>query len=278
MIFLILLNSFTVKLFMDEPEIKKLKQEIANTQVVILAGGKAKRMGNAEKPKALLELCGKPLIDYCIELCKNCGFKDFILLLGYKHEDIERHCGKGSKYGIKIKYSIEPENYSGKGKALKYALQKNVIDKTKRSFIIFPDDIILDKHLPIKLLLHHLYGVESLKTIATNVFASGTEYPFGVGKTDNNGIVLEFVEKPFIPELTNTGICVIETEVYPIIEDLIDLNTSESIEFEKIILPKLALLKKLYSMIVPYEIWVSINTQKEYENAERVLREKQNYK
>ena len=50
-----------------ESEIERIKKEIGETQVIVLAGGKGKRMGYIDKPKPLLEVCGKPLIDYTIE-------------------------------------------------------------------------------------------------------------------------------------------------------------------------------------------------------------------
>ena len=246
-----------------------IKDEIENTQIVVLAGGAAKRMGSNE-PKALLKLNGKPLIDYCIELYKNCGFKNFVLLLGYKSNEIKKYIEE-KNFGVNIKISVEPDTCKGKGKALKYALQNGSLDKNKRVIIHFPDDILLDKRLPIRLLLHHLHGVETLHTVATNVFVSGTFYPFGTGEIDNRGIVTTFIEKPFIDKLTNTGMCIFEPEVYEYIEKLIDMNSKEPIEFEKTVLPKLASERKLYSMVLSPDIWISINTQKEYEDAEKIV-------
>ena len=85
-----------------------IKEEIENTQVIIIACGRATRMGKIDKPKALLELNGKCLIDYTLEFLKNSGFKNFVFLLGYKHDEIEAYVGDGSKYGINTTYSVEP--------------------------------------------------------------------------------------------------------------------------------------------------------------------------
>lgn len=257
--------------YMEAEKLKSLEKEISKTQVVILAGGKAKRMGCPDTPKAMLELEGKPLIEYCIEHYKSCGFKNFVLLLRYQHEKIEKFVGDGSKFGINVKYSIEPEDGMGKGKALKYALDKNAIDRKKRSLICFPDDIILDNNMPISMLLHHMYGNENFKCMATVVFVSGTEYPFGVGKIDKDGIVNEFVEKPFIEKLTSTGMYILEPDVYEMIDKTVDLKKEGSIEFEKATLPEIAAKRRIYSMVIPPGCWISINTQKEYENAVKLF-------
>jgi len=61
--------------------LENLKKEIEKTQVVILAGGSAKRMGKIDKPKALLELKeGWTLLDNELEFFAKCGFKNFILV------------------------------------------------------------------------------------------------------------------------------------------------------------------------------------------------------
>ncbi|MCK4730081.1 MAG: nucleotidyltransferase family protein [Candidatus Aenigmarchaeota archaeon] len=251
--------------------LENIKKEIENTQVIIIAGGRAKRMGKIDKPKALLELNGKCLIDYTLEFLKNSGFKNFVFLLGYKHEEIEAHIGDGSKYGITVIYSVEPETMKGRGKALKYALTNNKIDRNKRAIVCYPDDLYLDRNLPIKLLLHHLHGTENRDILVTALFTSGTEYPYGVGEIDSEQFVTEFVEKPFIQKYTNTAFYVIEPEVYSEIEKKIDLDSEDNPEFEQAVLPDLAKDRKVTSMIIPSSVWLPINTSKEHSVAEKFL-------
>ncbi len=252
--------------------LKNLQKEIENTQVIILAGGKAKRMGYVDKPKVLLELNEKPLLYYTLKWLNDSGFKDFVFLLGYKHEEIENYV-KNSEFDINTTYSVEPENVKGKGKALKYAIQNNKINRNKRALIYFPDDLFLDKSLPVEFLLHHIHGTKNYNILGTVVFVSGTKYPFGVGKIDGNQLVSNFVEKPFIDKYTNTGLCMIEPEVFKEIEENIDINSKENIEFENTILPQLAEKKRLFSMILPSSTWIPINTIKEQEKAQEILKD-----
>jgi len=252
--------------------LRNLEREIENIQVIILAGGKAKRMGNIDKPKALLEINGKPLLYYTLKWLKNCGFNDFRFLLGYRHAEIEDYIGDGSRFNINVTYSIEPENISGKGKALKYALLNNKIDKNKRAFICFPDDLYLDSHLPVEFLLRHLYGIKNFNTLITVMFVSGTVYPYGVGNINSDQLVSKFVEKPFIEKYTSTGLYLVEPEVFKIIEEKIDLNSEKSIEFEQVVLPYLAEREKVFSVIVPSSVWLPINTLKELEKAGEILK------
>lgn len=252
--------------------LKNIEEELRNTQVIVPAGGKAKRMGKIDKPKALLEVDGTTLLDHSIRFLKACGFKDFVFLLGYRHEDIENYIGDGSKYGINVTYSIEPENIKGRGKALKYALVNGKIDRTKRALICYPDDLYLDRNLPIKFLLHHLHGVEQKEILVTALFVSGMEYPYGVAEIDSEQRVTYFIEKPFIQQFTNTAFYIIEPEVYNEIEEKIDLESRESPEFEQAVLPDLAFEKRVFSMVVPSSVWLPVNTSKEHERAEKILK------
>ena len=258
---------------MEEIEIEDIEKNIKNTQVLVFAGGRAKRMGSPDTPKALLELNGKPLIDYCIEQYKKCGFTEFVLLLGFLHDKIEKHVGDGSKYGVKVRYSIEPETGVGRDMAFKLALDSKKIDRSKRSLVCFPDDIILDSKFPIRLLMQHTYGIEMFGSKATVVFVTGTEYPYGVAKIDKDGNVISFEEKPFIPEVTSTGVYMVEPDVYNIIDEKIDARSNIFMDhvMERDILPGLAAKGRVYSLIMPPGCWVSINTQKDYENAEKIL-------
>ena len=78
------------------------------TQAVILAGGRGKRLQplTNTRPKSMVEFHGKPFMAYVIDMLAEQGFKHVLLLLGYLPEVIMDYFGDGSKWGIKIEYSV----------------------------------------------------------------------------------------------------------------------------------------------------------------------------
>ncbi|MFC1943379.1 sugar phosphate nucleotidyltransferase [Chloroflexota bacterium] len=91
-------------------------------QAAILAGGLATRLGELTRnlPKSMVSIQGKPFLEYQLELLKKGGMENIVLCLGHQGEQIERHFGNGSKYGIDIKYSFE-DRLLGTAGALKKA-------------------------------------------------------------------------------------------------------------------------------------------------------------
>jgi histidinol-phosphate phosphatase family protein len=73
-------------------------------QAVIVAGGRGTRLGplTEHRPKALVEVGGRPFLDWLIESIRDRGFERILLLLGYRAADIQRHCGDGSRWGVQV--------------------------------------------------------------------------------------------------------------------------------------------------------------------------------
>ena len=92
-------------------------------QVVILAGGLATRLRPLlrEKPKSMVEVLGKPFLEYQLELLKGNGIRDVVLCIGHLGGQIVNHFGDGRKYGVNLKYSDEGENLMGTAGALRNA-------------------------------------------------------------------------------------------------------------------------------------------------------------
>lgn len=92
-------------------------------QMVILAGGLATRMRplTLNLPKSLLQIKGRPFLEYQLELLKEYEIKDVLLCLGYKGELIKDHFGDGKKFGVNLSYSFDGENLLGTAGALKKA-------------------------------------------------------------------------------------------------------------------------------------------------------------
>ena len=78
-------------------------------QVVIIAGGLGTRLGQltANQPKSMIQILGKPFIDYQLDLLKKGSVTDVVLCLGHQGQQIADYCMDGRKYGLKLKYSFE---------------------------------------------------------------------------------------------------------------------------------------------------------------------------
>lgn len=80
-------------------------------KAMILAAGRGERMQHltADKPKALLKVGGRYLIEYSIEALIKIGIKDIVINVCYKAEQIKSALGNGSQYKVNIHYSDEAE-------------------------------------------------------------------------------------------------------------------------------------------------------------------------
>lgn len=94
-------------------------------QAVIMTGGLGTRLWPlTEKiPKGLVEINGRPFLEYLILYLRKCGIDDVLFCTGYLGEQIKDYFGDGSSLGITINYSQE-DHPLGTGGALRYAIPK----------------------------------------------------------------------------------------------------------------------------------------------------------
>lgn len=92
------------------------------TQAVILAGGQGKRLRpfTIKNPKPMIPVNNRPFLEHLLEILKINGIKKVVILTGYLGENISKHFGDGSEFGLRIRYSNTPfldekgdENKSG---------------------------------------------------------------------------------------------------------------------------------------------------------------------
>ena len=91
-------------------------------QAVILAGGLGTRLRplTYEVPKVLVPVAGRPFIEWLIESLPRDLFGEVLMLTGHLGEQVEQHCGDGSRYGRRLVYSQEPKPLGTAG-ALRHA-------------------------------------------------------------------------------------------------------------------------------------------------------------
>lgn len=112
-------------------------------QAVILAGGQGTRLRplTLTTPKPMIPIHGKPFLAYLVELLKENGISQIVILVGYLHEQIENYFGDGRTFGISIIYSYSSEE-SDTGTRLTNALP--LLDNT---FLLLYGDNYWPLHL-----------------------------------------------------------------------------------------------------------------------------------
>lgn len=93
-------------------------------QVVVLAGGRATRLGarTERMPKALVPILGRPFLAWQLEALRQCGFQKVLLCIGHFGSQIREFLGDGAAFGVTVAYSEDGPRLLGTGGALRRAL------------------------------------------------------------------------------------------------------------------------------------------------------------
>jgi NDP-sugar pyrophosphorylase family protein len=93
-------------------------------QAIVLAGGLATRMHphTLRVPKSMLEVAGRPFVDWQLERFAECGFESVVMCVAHLGEQIRAHVGDGSRVGIKVEWAEEGPTLLGTAGALRAAL------------------------------------------------------------------------------------------------------------------------------------------------------------
>jgi MurNAc alpha-1-phosphate uridylyltransferase len=93
-------------------------------QAVVLAGGLATRMRprTLTVPKSMLEVAGRPFVDWQLERLAESGFDQVVMCIAHLGEQIRAHVGDGSALGVKVAWAEEGPTLLGTAGALRAAL------------------------------------------------------------------------------------------------------------------------------------------------------------
>ena len=104
---------------------------------VVLAAGEGKRMHplTYTRPKVMLPIANKPLLEWNLLNAIDAGIKDFIFVVGYKSEMVRNYFGNGEKWSVNIEYINQ-------GKALGTAHAIGMVEKFVNKFFVLSGDTI----------------------------------------------------------------------------------------------------------------------------------------
>ena len=92
--------------------------------LVVLAGGFGTRLGSLTEniPKCLIKIRGRAFVDWQIDSFIMNGISEIVFCVSHKSEMVQDYLGDGSKYGIRIQYSVDGIMQLGTGGAIVKAL------------------------------------------------------------------------------------------------------------------------------------------------------------
>lgn len=170
-------------------------------RVVVMAGGAGKRLLplTESTPKPMLRLGDKPILEHLLEQMAAAGFSRFIFTVNYLAEQVQRHFGDGSRWGVEIEYVRESKPLGTAG-ALGL-IQRNFAEP----LLVLNGDILTKVDCAALLDFHR--AEKSLATIC--VKRHEISVPYGVVEHIRRRLT-RFVEKPTQRFLVNAGIYVLD--------------------------------------------------------------------
>lgn len=192
-------------------------------QAIILAGGKGTRIASvrSDVPKPMIEICGKPILQYQIENLCACGITEITIGIGHLGDAIKNFFGDGKKFGVSIKYFSE-EKPLGTAGAIFRMLDENLLEK---NFLLLCGDIIFDVDFGRILKFHSeknawatLVSHPNSHPYDSSILVTETLSPEKKGALPiKTGRVIEWLskedERGFCANLVNAGIQVISRDL-----------------------------------------------------------------
>src|SRR3990172_6058595 len=188
-------------------------------QAILLAGGKGERLRpfTQDRPKAMVEILGVPLLGYQLQWLQSQGVSDVIVACGYQHNVIEDYFGTGEKWGVSIEYEIE-EAPLGRGGALKRAFHR--LRPGEDVCLAANGDILTNVRIKPLVQAHRASGCTA--TVVLAPFIS----PYGIVDVDDGDRITAFQEKPELPYWMNAGIYVFTRDADAVLPAQGDLEES----------------------------------------------------
>ena len=160
------------------------------------------------KPKTMLPVAGKPIIQYNIESLRDSGVTEILLIVNYKEKMVKDYFKDGKKLGVNITYKTQ-EELIGTANAISYG--EDFVDE---EFIVLNGDIILDTNLLMKIIEEYSKFDSDTLMVLTEV---EDPTPFGVVDIQDN-IIKKIVEKPSKEEapsnFVNSGIYIFNKDIF----------------------------------------------------------------
>ncbi len=200
------------------------------SKALLLAGGLGTRLRPVTDttPKCLVEIAGRPLLDYWFNALGNAGLRDVLINTHHLPDPVRKFIGRKNQQGFRALETFEPRLL---GSAGTITANRGWADDTDDVVIIYADNLS-DVNLAQLLQAHRTGGMPMTMLL----FHAPDPRTCGIAELDGAGRVIAFEEKPAAPksDMANAGVYVVTATAW---REIADLNAFD-IGFD--ILPKFA--------------------------------------
>lgn len=172
-------------------------------RAVILAGGKGTRLRpyTIVLPKPLMPIGDYPILEVIIRQLVQHNFTHITMAVNHQADLIKTFFGNGSRWGIKIDYSLEE-------KPLSTMAPLKLINDLPNDFLVMNGDILTD--LNFSAFYENHINNKSIFTISS--YQREVKSEFGVLEVDGKNILVGFREKPVSIYDVSMGIYMVSKE------------------------------------------------------------------
>lgn len=195
-------------------------------KAVILAAGEGKRLHpiTTSRPKPMIPIAGKPLLEHTILSLKKAGIQQFLFIVGFKENVIRDYFRDGSdKLDVQIEY-VNQEEYLGTANAA--GLAENFVENDP--FILMYGDLLVDPDIFENIL--KMYNTNDVNGLITLIEVENPQ-DYGIVALNSEDYVETITEKPSpelnLGNLANAGIYIFDSLIFEAIK-----NTKKSIRNE----------------------------------------------
>ncbi|MDZ7719672.1 MAG: sugar phosphate nucleotidyltransferase [Balneolaceae bacterium] len=173
-------------------------------RAIILAGGKGTRLRpyTIAMPKPLVPLGDKPILELIVIQLKRYGFTHITLTINHMADVIKAFFGDGSKWGVKIDYTMESKPLSTMGPL-------TLIPDLPDNFLVMNGDVLTD--LDFSEFWQNHIDKKSIFTISMQRREESVDY--GLLHYDDNNRLTRFEEKPTYEFMVSMGVYMINKKV-----------------------------------------------------------------
>ncbi len=211
-------------------------------QAVILAGGRGTRLGEltTARPKPMVEIQGRPFLEYQIEQLREQGFKKVLLLLGYLPHVIQDHFGNGSAWGIEIEYSVSAVEDET---ARRIKLAERLLDP----FFLL---LYCDNYWPMQLgRMWHRFAAANVPAMVT-VYANTDSYTRHTVRVDGDSYLTTYDKSG-----TTAGLQGTEISYTLMSKSLLQLVPDTNISIEEALYPRLIQQRQLLGYVTHHRYY-----------------------